>query len=194
MPISQLAESSLQDASTLSNDRRLSDQPNPAETLVSLLTNSSPHLSRSVDRKFSLPASVNSASSTADDDDDSVYGIQSAISAHQTRSQSLAALKTGSGTNSLKIHIARPWLKKKAALVEESSEEEIERVCQSLQGALRAHEKRKLTLERLEADADLFTVGKVSALRQQFNDRRKANRSAAERSDGITDDDEDVVY
>ena len=83
-------------------------------------------------------------------------------------------------------------------MVEESSEEEVERVCSALGGLLRAHDRRQLMLARLEADKELFQTGKVSAMRAKFNERRKKAGSVGAapgvRSDGVTDDDEDVVY
>jgi len=125
-----------------------------------------------------------------------------------------------------KIHTARPWLKKKPALAPslslnetESSEEEMDRVCRSIQGALKSHDVRKTALERLDEDRDLFTTGKVSAMKAKFNAERTTRRASAaaaaaavtaggghaatsgggsgaliERSDGVTDDDDDVVY
>ena len=72
----------------------------------------------------------------------------------------------------------------------------MERNCQSIQSVLRAHEKRRLALQRLEEDAQMFTKGKVSAMKAKFNERRNrnANSSKCERSDGVTDDDDDVAY
>merc|ERR1719414_2639770 len=69
----------------------------------------------------------------------------------------------------------------------------------AIQGVVKAHDMRSSALERLEADKDLFTNGKVSALKAKFNERRrsKANATAMSnegRSDGVTDDDDDVVY
>ena len=80
----------------------------------------------------------------------------------------------------------------------ESSEEEVDRVCRSIQGVLQSHDVRMSAMERLEADKELFTTGKVNAMKAKFNSRRSAatssNANATERSDGVTDDDEDVVY
>ena len=155
------------------------------------------------DRKYSLPANINQELKDDDDESESALSsIQSAVHGHVNRSMSLSALKTGPG----RIHIARPWLKKKVAVAsmvaEESSEEEADRM--SIQSILRAHEKRRVTLQRLEADKDLFVSGKVSAIRAKFNERKSSASNVAsvntgvtvgnERSDGITDDDEDVVY
>ena len=69
----------------------------------------------------------------------------------------------------------------------------------AIQGVVKAHDIRSSALERLEADKDLFTNGKVSALKAKFNERRRSRANetamaAAEgRSDGVTDDDDDVV-
>jgi hypothetical protein len=54
-------------------------------------------------------------------------------------------------------------------------------------------------LKRLEEDRDLFTTGKVSRMRAAISARRSSGDVAAtsrfnERSDGITDDDDDVAY
>lgn len=152
--------------------------------MKSLITTSSP---RDLDRKYSLPSNINESVRANDDLDDAISGIESAIQSHQNRSKSLSTIKQG-----LKIHIARPWLKKKPAVVEESSEEEIDRVCGSIQSVIRAHDRRQKILQRLEADKDMFVSGKVDALKAKFNERRA--KTAAERSDGVTDDDEDVVY
>ena len=78
-----------------------------------------------------------------------------------------------------------------------STEEELERICGAIHGLLRAHERREATLTRLESDKELFTQGKVSEMRAKFNERRNSkgvNASGGqERSDGITDDDDDIV-
>ena len=124
-------------------------------------------------------------------DEDAISFIQAAIKAHDVRSRALSGRS--------KIHTARPWLKKKPSLApslslnEESSEEEMDRACRSIQGVLKAHDVRKSALERLEADKDLFTTGKVSAMKAKFNERRRGG-SLIERSDGVTDDDDDVVF
>ena len=52
-------------------------------------------------------------------------------------------------------------------------------------------------LRRLEEDRDLFTTGKVSRMRAAISARRASNDAGkrfGERSDGVTDDDDDVVY
>ena len=73
-------------------------------------------------------------------------------------------------------------------------------VCRSIQGVLKSHDVRMSAMERLEADKELFTSGKVNAIKAKFNTRRSAAAAAAsassavERSDGVTDDDDDVVY
>lgn len=69
----------------------------------------------------------------------------------------------------------------------------------AIQGVVKAHDIRSSALERLEADKDLFTNGKVSALKAKFNERRRSRANATAmanegRSDGVTDDDDDVVY
>ncbi|XP_059094769.1 uncharacterized protein DDB_G0284459-like isoform X3 [Tigriopus californicus] len=173
LSLSKLAETTLS-----------SHQGQTEESMKSLITTSSP---RDLDRKYSLPSNINESVRANDDLDDAINGIECAIQGHQNRSKSLSTIKQG-----LKIHIARPWLKKKPAVVEESSEEEIDRVCGSIQSVIRAHDRRQKILQRLEADKDMFVSGKVDALKAKFNERRA--KTAAERSDGVTDDDEDVVY
>ena len=71
----------------------------------------------------------------------------------------------------------------------------MEKICGAIHGLLRAHERREATLTRLESDKELFTEGKVSEMRAKFNERRnsKGINANQERSDGITDDDEDIV-
>ena len=74
------------------------------------------------------------------------------------------------------LTISRPWLKKKPSLAPslslnetESSEEEVDRVCRSIQGVLKSHDVRMSAMERLEADKELFTSGKVNAMKAKFN-------------------------
>ena len=202
----------------------LSPSPEKAEQeRKSLITTSSP---KDIDRKYSLPASLNAHALRVEsehldlhqghafqeeeldhDDPDGLAHIQSAVIGHGNRSKSLATLRSAGGS---KIHIARPWLKKKisvpegallagnsnASTTEESSGDE-ERGLAAIQATIRAHERRRSALQRLEDDRDMFTTGKVSAMKAKFNLRRGMmanNKVAAERSDGITDDDEDVVY
>ena len=64
-------------------------------------------------RKFSLPANINQhLMSTMDREaEDAIGAIQDTIEGHATRSKSLSILRTSGG----RIHIARPWLKKKAS-------------------------------------------------------------------------------
>ena len=64
-------------------------------------------------RKFSLPANINQhLMSTMDGEaEDAIGAIQDTIEGHATRSKSLSILRTSGG----RIHIARPWLKKKAS-------------------------------------------------------------------------------
>ena len=70
----------------------------------------------------------------------------------------------------------------------------MEKICGAIHGLLRAHERREATLTRLESDKELFTEGKVSEMRAKFNERRNSKGVRnQERSDGITDDDEDIV-
>ncbi len=195
MPLSKIAENSLNNGSSKSNGN---------DSGVGFDMSSSPQINNAIDRKFSLPAGLNESSGSnamrnqliaeEEDRDNAIAGIQAALQAHQTRSKSLSALRSGSG--GLRIHIARPWLKKKSggdsstiSLEESTSEEETERACKSIQAVLKAHEKRRLALQRLEDDKGLFTQGKVNALKDKFNARR--NRGG---SDGVTDDDEDVLY
>ena len=74
---------------------------------------------------------------------------------------------------------------------EESSEEELERAYRALH--MRGNDIRaKVSI--IKADAELFTNGKVSEMRAKLNEQRRLKNN--ERSDGITedDDDEDVVY
>jgi hypothetical protein len=63
---------------------------------------------------------------------------------------------------------------------------------------LQGHETRQSVLKRLEEDRDLFTTGKVSRMRAAISARRASNdvggKRFYERSDGVTDDDDDVVY
>ena len=73
------------------------------------------------------------------------------------------------------------------------AEEELERICGAIHGLLRAHERREATLTRLESDKELFTQGKVSEMRAKFNERRNSKGQGQERSDGVTDDDDDIV-
>ena len=63
-------------------------------------------------RKFSLPANINQhlmAASSDETEDAAVGAIRDTIEGHATRSKSLSILRTSGG----RIHIARPWLKKK---------------------------------------------------------------------------------
>ena len=73
----------------------------------------------------------------------------------------------------------------------------MERICGAIHGLLRAHERREETLTRLESDKELFKEGKVSEMRAKFNERRNSKGVNAsgqqERSDGVTDDDDDIV-
>ena len=70
----------------------------------------------------------------------------------------------------------------------------MEKICGAIHGLLRAHERREATLTRLESDKELFTEGKVSEMRAKFNERRNSKGVGnQERSDGVTDDDEDIV-
>ena len=101
----------------------------------------------------------------------------------------MSALRGNSATNGNRIHIARPWLKKKSPVLEESSEEENDKL-NMLQGALRGHERRATTLQRLESEN-----GRITSLKAKFNQRfGQTFLKDAVRSDGITDDDDDVVY
>lgn len=121
--------------------------------------------------------------------DKAVSDIQAAIQAHYTRSKAVTSMRS-------RIHVARPWLKKKTdanGSDSTTSEDELDRVCETIQGVIQGHETRRQTKDRLEADAGLFQHGKVSAIRAKFNERR-AKRRLNERSDGVTDDDDDVVY
>ena len=64
-------------------------------------------------RKFSLPANINAHLMAMDDGpetEEAVGAIRDTIEGHATRSKSLSILRTSGG----RIHIARPWLKKKA--------------------------------------------------------------------------------
>ena len=72
-------------------------------------------------------------------------------------------------------------------------------VCRSIQSVLQAHETRHNVLKRLEEDRDLFTSGKVSRMRAAISSRRASNdvttgKRFYDRSDGVTDDDDDVAY
>jgi len=121
-----------------------------------------------------------------------VETIEDAFVDHQRRERALAGLKA-------KIHTARPWQKKKTTssnaadveVVEESSEEELERAYRALHQ--RGNDIRaKVSI--IKVDQDLFTSGKVNEMKARLAERRSKINS--ERSDGITedDDDEDVVY
>ncbi|XP_040564123.1 uncharacterized protein [Lepeophtheirus salmonis] len=96
------------------------------------------------------------------------------------------ALMLSRNTLKNRIHTARPWLKNKAKSAKEllcpredgSSEEDTN---PSFSNSNKA-------FLRLQADKDLFTAGKVSAIKAQFNERRRL----PDRSDGITDDDEEL--
>ncbi len=160
------------------------------------------------------------------------------------RSQSLSLLRQG-GVTAGRIHIARPWLKKKtslpsaptyslndinacregdeeeepergvgrlaslgaglaaavssprlpnlgSSLLSESSEEE-----EAARGALAAHERRRVALRRLQQQQqqqqqqdDKFMLPS----KQGSSNGGLRVQQRAERSDGVTDDDEDVVY
>merc|ERR1712223_1646253 len=111
-----------------------------------------------------------------------VTTIEDAFVDHQRRERALAGMKA-------KIHTARPWQKKKANggtdnnhdVVEESSEEELERAYRALH--LRGNDIRaKVSI--IKADQDLFTSGKVSEMKARLAERRSKINS--ERSDGIT--------
>ena len=78
-----------------------------------------------------------------------------------------------------KIHTARPWQKKKAnsnesnhheSVLEESSEEELERAYRALH--LRGNDiKAKVSI--IKADQDLFTSGKVNEMKARLNEKNK---------------------
>merc|ERR1712223_332729 len=124
------------------------------------------------------------------DQEKAVTTIEDAFVDHQRRERALAGMKA-------KIHTARPWQKKKANggtdnnhdVVEESSEEELERAYRALH--LRGNDIRaKVSI--IKADQDLFTSGKVSEMKARLNERRsQASKKASERSDGITEEEED---
>jgi len=98
------------------------------------------------------------------DRDEAISVIQSALAGHQVRSAALAAARSRGG-----IYTARPWV------VASSDEEEDSWV--SVQGILRAHSKRSINLKNLE-----------------MNSQRASGRvSSNNRSDGATDDDDDVM-
>jgi len=125
---------------------------------------------------------------TTIDKEAAINTIEESFLDHSRRERALAGLKA-------KIHTARPWQKKKASEKanerEESSEEELERAYRALH--MRGNDIRaKVSI--IKADAELFTNGKVSEMRAKLNEQRRLK--ASERSDGITedDDDEDVVY
>ena len=125
---------------------------------------------------------------TSEDKLKAAESIEDAFLDHQKRERALAGLKA-------KIHTARPWQKKKSSehevVAEESSEEELERAYRALH--LRGNDIRaKVSI--IKADQDLFTSGKVNEMKARLAERR--SKISSERSDGITedDDDEDVVY
>ena len=175
--------------------------------------------------------------SSADASDEAIGFIQAALQAHSFRKKALSTINSSSEgqlTNIRnRIHVARPWQKKKPSLapslslkedigaVEEDSSsasnlseeerdtglissellEHARRISiRAFQGVIKGHEVRSSALERLEADRDLFTSGKVSAMKAKFIERRRSSAiatamaAAVGRSDGVTDDDDDVVY
>ncbi len=97
---------------------------------------------------------------------------------------------------SSKFHIARPWLKKKTLIQADSSDDELERLYGGL-GDTGIRAKIEV-VNQMEADRDLFPRGKVSEMKAKLNQMRalKAHNNSHERSDGITeeDDDDDVIY
>jgi len=95
--------------------------------------------------------------------DEAISVIQAALTGHQVRSAALAAARSRGG-----IYTARPWV------VASSDEEEDSWV--SVQGILRAHSKRSSNLKNLE-----------------MNHQRTSGRVSNNRSDGATDDDDDVM-
>ncbi len=155
------------------------------------------------------------------------------------RSQSLSLLRQG-GVTAGRIHIARPWLKKKtslpsaptyslndinacheedeeepergvgrlaslgaglaaavssprlpnlgSSLLSESSEEE-----EAARGALAAHERRRVALRRLQQQQQQDDKFMLPSKQGSSNGGLRVQQRA-ERSDGVTDDDEDVVY
>ena len=127
---------------------------------------------------------------TTIDKEAAINTIEESFLDHSRRERALAGLKA-------KIHTARPWQKKKSSekanekAEDGSSEEELERAYRALH--MRGNDIRaKVSI--IKADAELFTNGKVSEMRAKLNEQRRLK--ASERSDGITedDDDEDVVY
>ena len=162
------------------------------------------------------------------------------------RSQSLSLLRQG-GVTAGRIHIARPWLKKKtslpsapayslndinacheedegeepergvgrlaslgagiaaavssprlpnlgSSLLSESSEEE-----EAARGALAAHERRRVALRRLQQQQQQQQQQQDDKFLLLPSKQGSSNgglrvQQRAERSDGVTDDDEDVVY
>ena len=142
--------------------------------------------------ELSAAAATSAQTASTEDKLKAVETIEDAFLDHQRRERALAGLKA-------KIHTARPWQKKKAnnseasnEVVEESSEEELERAYRALH--LRGNDIRaKVSI--IKADQDLFTSGKVSEMKARLAERR--SKISCERSDGITsndDDDLDVVY
>ena len=117
-------------------------------------------------------------------------------SKNNCRSKSLASARNG-------IHIARPWLKSKdtasssPSLNGESSEddEEMDQTCGAIQSVLLAHQRRRSALNRLARRQEEIDTGKADTSGSiLISDIRDTKAGRAERSDGITDDDEDVVY
>ena len=137
-------------------------------------------------------AAASAQTASTEDKLKAVETIEDAFLDHQRRERALAGLKA-------KIHTARPWQKKKGnnseasnEVVEESSEEELERAYRALH--LRGNDIRaKVSI--IKADQDLFTSGKVNEMKARLAERR--SKINCERSDGITEDDDDdldVVY
>lgn len=147
---------------------------------------------------FSSSPKIEDKNKQVDPDESAVRYIQAVMEAHETRTKTLTGLRS-------KFHIARPWqksienesAKSSNRITNESSEEEMEQVCRTIHSVLQGHDTRQTVLRRLEEDRDLFTTGKVSRMRAAINARRSDQTNAGrfhERSDGITDDDEDLAY
>ena len=94
-----------------------------------------------------------------------------------------------------KFHIARPWLKKKTLVQADSSDDELERLYSGL-GDTGIRAKIEI-VNQVDADREMFPRGKVSEMKARLSQMRAAKvASSHDRSDGITeeDDDDDVMY
>jgi hypothetical protein len=128
-------------------------------------------------RKFSLPANINqhlmSTMGLGGElmEDEDVTSLQSAIHGHAARSKSLSILRTSGG----RIHIARPWLKKKANT--ESAAEVTEESSGNSSALLSINKKKKKNIPR-HMDRDQNSLDLVRFCSESANgDKRVRNRN-----------------